>query len=145
MTIETLNAIKADASSLRTGLLDLGDKVSLAEAEGLVIPAEIDAALDATLLNLDTILTWVNQAITDGTVEEPQLESMAMFLSEIKAVFEKYSAVLNVINGEGYGAESYGTNYGGADVIQFTVTDPVSGQVTTKEFIQTSLSAVDLV
>lgn len=142
MTIETLNAIKADASSLRTGLLDLGDKVSLAEAEGLVIPAEVDAALDATLLNLDTILTWVNQAIEDGTVEEPQLEAMAMFLSEIKAVFEKYSAVLSIIDGAGYG-QDYGGS--GADVIQFTVTDPVSGQVTTKEFIQTSLSAVDLV
>lgn len=143
MTIETLNAIKADASSLRTGLLDLGDKVSLAEAEGLVIPAEVDAALDATLLNLNTILTWVNQAIADGTVEEPQLEAMAMFLSEIKAVFEKYSAVLSVIDGGTYGV-AYGESTG-ADVIQFTVTDPVSGQVTTKEFIQTSLSAVDLV
>ena len=142
MTIETLNAIKADASSLRTGLLDLGDKVSLAEAEGLVIPAEVDAALDATLLNLDTILTWVNQAIADGTVEEPQINVMQAFLAELKTVFEKYSAVLRIIDGSGGYGEGYGE--GTTDVIQFTVTDPVSGQVTTKEFIQTSLSAADL-
>ena len=140
MTIETLNAIKSDADSLRTGLLDMADKVSLVEAEGLVIPDDVDVAMDVILVNLNTILTWVNQAIADGTVEEPQITVMQAFLAELKTVFEKYSAVLSVIDGAGYG-----DSYGGADVIQFTVTDPVSGQVTTKEFIQTSLSAVDLV
>ena len=145
MTIETLNAIKSEADAINTGLIALDSKLTDAELSGVVIPTAVDDALLNLSLNLNTIINWVNQAIADGTVEEPQLEAMAMFLSEIKAVFEKYSAVLNIINGEGYGDESYGTNYGGADVIQFTVTDPVSGQVTTKEFIKTSLTAVDLV
>lgn len=145
MTIETLNTIKADASSLRTDLLDMADKVSLVEAEGLVIPAEVDTALDSILVDLNTILTWVDLAIQ--TIEDGgntgEIGVMQAMLAELKAVFEKYSAVLSVIDGtEGYG-EGYGE--GSADVIQFTVTDPVSGQVTTKEFIQTTLSAVDLV
>lgn len=143
MTIETLNAIKADVSSLRTGLLDMADKVSLVEAEGLVIPDDVDVAMDVILVNLNTILTWVNQAIADGTVEEPVLTTMQMFLQEIKTVFEKYSAVLSIIDGSGGYGEGYGE--GTTDVIQFTVTDPSTGTVSTKEFIQTSLSAADLV
>ena len=38
MTIETLNAIKYDATALRSGLLNMAEKVSLVEAEGVVIP-----------------------------------------------------------------------------------------------------------
>ena len=59
MTIETLNAIKDDATALRTGLLDMADKVSLVEAEGVVVPAEVDVALDAILVNLGTVLSWM--------------------------------------------------------------------------------------
>lgn len=140
MKIETLSAIKSEADGMFSSALDLGNKIDAAEAMGVVIPTDVDTAFMAMNANLQTIINWVNQAIADGTVEEPQLEAMAMFLSEIKAVFEKYSAVLSIIDGAGYG-----DSYGGADVIQFTVTDPTSGQVTTKEFIQTSLSAVDLV
>lgn len=141
MTIETLNAIKSEAVTLQTSIDVLNVRLSDYEViDGGVVPDEVDQAWANLTLNLDTIINWVNQAIADGTVEEPQLEAMIIFLSEIKAVFEKYSAVLSVIDGAGYG-----DSYGGADVIQFTVTDPVSGQVTTKEFIQTSLSAVDLV
>ena len=140
MTIETLNAIKSEADAMLSSAYTLGNKFDSAESAGVAIPADVDNAFAAITTNLQTILTWVQQAIDSGTAEEPQLEAMAMFLSEIKTVFEKYSAVLRVIDGAGYG-----DSYGGADVIQFTVTDPVSGQVTTKEFIQTSLSAVDLV
>lgn len=96
MTIETLNAIKDDATALRTGLLDMADKVSLVEAEGIVVPAEVDDALDAILVDLGTVLAWVEQAlqaITDGT-EEPTITAMQSFLNELKAVFDKYSAVL---------------------------------------------------
>ena len=142
MTIETLNAIKSEADAINTRLTALDSKLTDAELDGVVIPTAVDDALLNLTVNLQTIINWVNQAIADGKVEEPQLEAMAMFLSEIKAVFEKYSAVLSIIDGGTYGI-AYGESTG-ADVIQFTVTDPVSGQVTTKEFIQTSLSAVYL-
>ena len=129
MTIETLNEIKADATALRTGLLDMADKVSLVEAEGVVIPDDVDVAMDAILVNLGTILTWVEQAITDGT-EEPTITAMQAFLNELKAVFDKYSAVLERLDGTGYGL-----SYGGADFFRVTVTDPVSGDVETKDIV----------
>ena len=142
MTIETLNAIKDDATALRAGLLDMADKVSLVEAEGLVIPSEVDVALDAILVDLGVILAWVEQAITDGT-EEPELTAMRLFLSELKAVFDKYSAVIERLDGTGYGVA-----YGGADFFRVTVTDPVSGNVETKDIVPAvadTITSVDLV
>jgi len=145
MTIETLSAIKADATALRTGLLDMADKVSLVEAEGVVIPDDVDVAMDAILVNLGTVLSWVEQAlqaITDGT-EEPELNAMRLFLNELKAVFDKYSAVLERLDGAGYGL-----SYGGADFFRVTVTDPVSGDVETKDIVPAvadTITSVDLV
>ena len=141
MTIETLNEIKADATALRTGLLDMAEKVSLVEAEGLVIPSEVDVALDAILVDLGVILAWVEQAITDGT-EEPTITAMQAFLNELKAVFDKYSAVLERLDGTGYGL-----SYGGADFFRVTVTDPVSGGVETKDIVPAvadTITSVDL-
>ena len=146
MTIETLNEIKADATALRAGLLAMADKVSLVEAEGVVIPDDVDVAMDAILVNLGTVLTWVEQAITDGT-EEPELTAMRLFLNELKAVFDKYSAVLERLDGTGYGLD-YGLSYGGADFFRVTVTDPVSGDVETKDIVPAvadTITSVDLV
>ena len=141
MTIETLNAIKDDATALRTGLLDMADKVSLVEAEGVVVPAEVDVALDAILVDLGTILTWVEQAIDNGT-EEPEVQVMAAFLAELKAVFDKYAAVIEYMDGA-----AYGVSYGGADFFRVTVTDPVSGDVETKDVVPAvadTITSVDL-
>ena len=146
MTIETLNAIKNDATTLRSGLLDMAEKVSLVEAEGLVIPSEVDVALDAILVDLGVLLAWVQQAITDGT-EEPELTAMRLFLSELKAVFDKYSAVIERLDGAGYGLD-YGLSYGGADFFRVTVTDPISGNVETKDIVPAvadTITSVDLV
>ena len=146
MTIETLNAIKDDATTLRSGLLDMAEKVSLVEAEGLVIPSEVDVALDAILVDLGVILAWVEQAITDGT-EEPTITAMQAFLNELKAVFDKYSAVIERLDGTGYGLD-YGLSYGGADFFRVTVTDPVSGDVETKDIVPAvadTITSVDLV
>ena len=141
MTIETLNAIKDDATTLRSGLLDMAEKVSLVEAEGLVIPSEVDVALDAILVDLGVILAWVEQAIDNGT-EEPTITAMQAFLNELKAVFDKYSAVLERLDGTGYGL-----SYGGADFFRVTVTDPVSGDVETKDIVPAvadTITSVDL-
>lgn len=148
MTIETLNTIKADATALRTGLLDMADKVSLVEAEGVVIPDDVDVAMDAILVNLNTVLSWVEQAlqaITDRT-EEPELTAMQNFLNELKAVFDKYSAVLERLDGTGYGLD-YGLSYGGADFFRVTVTDPVSLDIETKDIVPAvadTITSVDL-
>ena len=146
MTIEALNEIKADATALRAGLLDMADKVSLVEAEGVVVPAEVDVALDAILVDLGVIFAWVEQAIDNGT-EEPELTAMRLFLNELKAVFDKYSAVIERLDGTGYSLD-YGLSYGGADFFRVTVTDPVSGDVETKDIVPAvadTITSVDLV
>ena len=145
MTIETLNEIKAAATALRTGLLDMAEKVSLVEAEGVVIPDDVDVAMDAILVNLGTVLSWAEQAlqaITDGT-EEPTITAMQAFLNELKAVFDKYSAVLERLDGTGYGEA-----YGAGSLFRVTVTDPVSGDVETKDIVPAvadTITSVDLV
>lgn len=142
MTIETLNVIKADASSLRNGLLDMADKVSLVGAEGLVIPAEVDGALDAILVDLGTILTWVDLAIQ--TIEDGgntgEIGVMQAMLAELKAVFDKYAAVIEYMDGAGWGE-----SYGGASFYRLTATDPVNGNVETKDIVSATLTSEQLV
>lgn len=138
MTIETLNSIKADATALRAGLLDMADKVSLVEAEGVVIPDDVDVAMDAILVNLGTVLSWVEQAlqaITDGT-EEPALGAMSAFLLELKEIFEKYSATIETI------VSGYGEGYGSPSGLRLTITyENVTDSV---EFMKNSLHSADL-
>ena len=135
MTIEALNEIKADATALRAGLLDMADKVSLVEAEGVVVPADVDVALDAILVNLNTVLSWVNQAIDNGT-EEPALGAMSAFLLELKEIFEKYSATIETI------VSGYGEGYGSPSGLRLTITyENVTDSV---EFMKNSLHSADL-
>lgn len=143
MTIETLNAIKTQASSLFESALDLGEQFNDAELNGVVIPGEVDVAFTALTTNLQTILTWVNQAIEDGTVEEPELTTMQAFLAELKAVFDKYAAVIEYVS-SGYG-EDMGDNYGGASFYRLTATDPVNGNVETKDIVSATLTSEQLV
>ena len=142
MTIETLNAIKDEALGLESSLADLAVKITEAENNGVVVPASVDDAYARMGVSLKVILDWVEQAITDGT-EEPELTAMRLFLSELKAVFDKYSAVLERLDGTGYGS-----SYGGADFFRVTVTDPVSGDVETKDIVPAvadTITSVDLV
>lgn len=141
MTIETLTAIKDDASAMFSSALELETRINNAETAGVVIPVEVDAAFTAVTTNLHIIITWVEQATTDGT-EEPELTTMQAFLAELKAVFDKYAAVIEYIDETGYGL-----SYGGADFFRVTVTDPISGNVETKDIVPAvadAITSVDL-
>lgn len=140
MTIETLNAIKAQAEALQESTLDLGGALDAAESSGVILPAEVDTAFADLTTNLYTILEWVNQAIEDGTVGEPELTTMQAFLVELKAVFDKYTAVIEYMDGAAYGA-----SYGGASFYRLTATDPVNGNVETKDIVSATLSSEQLV
>ena len=142
MTIETLNAIKDEVVTLESSLADLAVKITEAEDNGVVVPAPVDDAYAQMGVSLKVILDWVNEALENGT-EEPELTAMQSFLTELKAVFDKYSAVLERLDGAGYGS-----SYGGADFFRITVTDPVSGDVETKDIVPAvadTITSVDLV
>ena len=140
MTIETLNAIKAEADELNGRVVNLAHLLDTAEAESVLIPQEVDLALDDLAGSIFTIISWVNQAIEDGTVEEPQVRVMQAFLAELKAVFDKYVAVIEYMDGAGWGE-----NYGGASFYRITATDPVNGNVETKDIVSATLTSEQLV
>lgn len=142
MTIETLNAIKAEAEALNTSMSDLAVKITDAEDNGVAVPATVDEAYTNIITSLQTILTWVNKAIEDGTVEEPELTTMQAFLAELKAVFDKYAAVIEYVS-SGYG-EDMGESYGGASFYRLTATDPVNGNVETKDIVSATLTSEQL-
>lgn len=137
MTIETLNAIKSEAVNLQASLDVLNIRISDYEfAASTTVPAEVNNAWISIQVNLTTILDWVEQAIDNGT-EEPELTAMRLFLNELKAVFDKYYAVLERIDGS-----AYGTSYGGADFFRVTVIDPVSGEIQTKDIVPAIANAI---
>lgn len=141
MTIETLNAIKAEATTLQTSIDVLNIRLSDYEvASGVQVPEEINFAWSNLGPNLRVIVNWVNQAIEDATVEEPELTTMQAFLAELKAVFDKYAAVIEYMDGEGYGE-----SYGGASFYRLTATDPVNGNVETKDIVSATLTSEQLV
>ena len=142
MTIETLNAIKAEIITIDAGLTTLDSKLTDAELAGVVIPAAVDDALLNLSVNLQTILTWVNQAIADGG-NSGEIGVMQAFLAELKAVFDKYAAIIEYVS-SGYG-ENMGENYGGASFYRLTATDPVNGNVETKDIVSASLTSEQLV
>ena len=143
MTIETLNAIKDEAVALQVGIDNFAQTITNAELAGVEIPQEVDDAYTALTVNLGIIYTWVLQAIEDGTVEEPELTTMQAFLGELKAVFDKYAAVIEYVS-SGYG-EDMGENYGGASFYRLTATDPVNGNVETKDIVSAIITSEQLV
>ena len=98
MTIETLNAIKDEALSLKLGLDFLNTKLEEYETVSIEdIPDQVNAAWENLHLNLDTIITWVNQAIADGG-NTGEIGVMQAMLAELKAVFDKYAAVIEYVS-----------------------------------------------
>lgn len=139
MTIETLNAIKAEADELNGRVANLANLLDTAESESVVIPQEVDLALDELASNIFTIISWVNQAIADGG-SIGEIGAMQAFLAELKAVFDKYAAVIEYMDGAGFGE-----SYGGASFYRLTATDPVNGNVETKDIVSATITSEQLV
>lgn len=139
MTIETLNAIKTEIIAIDARLTTLDSKLTDAELAGVVIPATVDDALLNLSVNLQTILTWVNQAIADGG-NTGEVGVMQAMLAELKAVFDKYAAVIEYMDGA-----AYGVSYGGASFYRLTATDPVNGNVETKDIVSATITSEQLV
>ena len=143
MTIEALNAIKDEATTLQTSIGVLNIRMSDYElASGSAVPADVNNAWVSIDSGINTILTWVNQAIADGG-NTGEIGVMQAMLAELKAVFDKYAAVIEYVS-SGYG-EDMGENYGGASFYRLTATDPVNGNVETKDIVSATLSSEQLV
>lgn len=86
----------------------------------------------------DDIRIWANQKI----LESEQEQVMTTFLAEMKVVFDKYTAKLEV----GSSTDGYGVDYGNGTVnagVKFTAT--LDGVTATKEINKTVIVGSDLV
>lgn len=143
MTTETLNAIKAEAEGIYASVNTLNGKLNEYEnASGELVPDHVNTAWSGLTVSLDTILTWVNQAIADGG-NSGEIGVMQAFLAELKVVFDKYSAVIEHVS-SGYG-ENMGENYGGASFYRLTATDPVNGNAETKDIVSATITSEQFV
>lgn len=90
--------------------------------------------------NIENIEAWANAAIEQANQEEQQIV-MDNFLAEMKVVFDKYSASVEV----GNPAEGYGTNYGGGGAAWFKLSATFEGTTATKEINKSVIVGSDLV
>lgn len=110
----------------------LSDTVNLADPENT-----FGAAFSQIYGNLNSVEEWANAKI----LEADQETVMNGFLSELKVVFDKYAARMEVGSDEsGYG-ESYGT--GGTVGVKFTAT--TDGVTASKEINKAVIVSGDLV
>jgi hypothetical protein len=128
-TMATLVDIQADVEGMQAALTTIDEQVALIEADGVVVPTEVDNAFGDINTGLSVLLTWVMQTIEDGNTEVP-VTVMQQFLSELKAVFDKYSATIERLD-----PASYGTSYGSASVFRFNIVEPETGTLDSKEIV----------
>lgn len=111
------------------------------------LASDVDTAdpttqFNATFINIfesiETIEAWANQKILEAQ-EEAELAVMTNFLAELKLVFDKYTAKIEVDSHSGYG-ESFGDS---GVFIKLTAT--FEGVSSTKEINKSMIVGEDLI
>jgi hypothetical protein len=130
--LELLQNALIDLGKTEMLVTDIGDTLDTVDAENL-LGDEFNILFD----NLSLIRTWIDNKI----VEQSGVSVINSFLGELKMVFEKYQAVLTVVEGD---ATGYGENWGqgGSGGIKFEVT--LDGVSASKTFDQSVLTSSDL-
>lgn len=110
----------------------------------------LETSLTAASMSMETELSLIeNTLLSIDTAAQAKLDSLAQeevinsFLAEMKLVFDKYTAKMEVgSSGVGYG-ESYGSGTTSAGGIKFTAT--LDNVTSTKEINKTIITSQDLV
>lgn len=134
MTIDKakFEAVLSQLDAVKNSTALLGDKVDSADPDNT-----FSVDFDVILYKFEAIEDWANQKI----LEADQETVMNGFLSELKVVFDKYAAKMEVGSDEtGYG-ESYGTS--GTTGVKLTAT--LDGVTSTKEINKAVIVSGDLV
>lgn len=109
----------------------LSDTVNLADPENT-----FGAAFSQIYGNLTSVEEWANQKI----LEADQETVMNGFLSELKVVFDKYAARMEVGSDE----SGYGTNYGGGNSVGVKFVATLDGVTASKEINKAVIVSGDL-
>lgn len=111
----------------------LGDDVDAADPENT-----FDVLFNSIFGNLASVEEWA----TNKILEADQEEVMDNFLAELKVVFDKYTAKIEL----GSSATGYGEAYGeGETAVGIKLTATFEGVTSTKEINKSVITSVDLV
>lgn len=131
-TKQAYEQVITDADATLVSLLALGSSIGETDLELYANISEIETNLGEIIL--------AAQAKLDNLAQE---EVMNSFLAEMKLVFDKYTAKMEIgSSGVGYG-ESYGAASTSAAGIKFTAT--LNDVTSTKEINKTLITSQDLV
>lgn len=104
---------------------------------------ETDLVLEVSLNSIENNLIDIRRAAQTKLDEFAQEEVMSSFLSEMKVVFDKYTAKMEI----GSSGVGYGENWGGGSTsaagIKFTAT--LNDVASTKEINKTIITSQDLI
>lgn len=95
---------------------------------------------DGFSIELDSIKVWA-QSYIDQAIQEEQNAVMNNFLAELKLVFDKYAAQMEV----GSNDTGYGTNYGGGTSAGVKLTATFEGTTAIREINKAVIVGADLV
>lgn len=95
---------------------------------------------DGFSIELDSIKVWA-QSYIDQAIQEEQNAVMNNFLAELKLVFDKYSAQMEV----GSNATGYGESYGGGTSVGVKLTATFEGITAIREINKAVIVGSDLV
>ncbi len=115
----------------------LGDSVDTADPENT-----FGVAINSIYGNLSSIEAWAQGFIDQANQEEAELAVMTSFISELKVVFDKYTAKIEI----GSATTGWGMNYGeGETATGFMLTATFEGVTSSKEINKAVIVSEDLV
>lgn len=108
----------------------------------------LDTSLFAASMNRDTEISLIEDTLLSiDTAAQTKLdefaqeEVMSSFLAELKVVFDKYTAKMEV----GSSGAGYGTAYGTGEAVGIKFTATLDNVISTKEINKTIITSQDLV
>ena len=114
----------------------LGDSVDIADPENT-----FGVAISSIYGNLSSIQAWASDKINQANQEEAELAVMTNFLAEMKVVFDKYAAKIEI----GSATTGWGLSYGeGETATGFMLTATFDGLTATKEINKAVIVSGDL-
>jgi hypothetical protein len=116
-------------------------QVSLTTLNTDVNTADSTNTFGSIFTNILAELTTINTWAANMVLQADQEVVMTDFLSELKAVFDKYTAEIEV----GSAADGYGTSYGGGGNVGIKLSAMLNGVIATKEINKAVIVGGDLV
>lgn len=134
MTDTTLfEAVITQANGFQVSMDTLVESIYTADTTVIEFEPQFDAIQDT----IDSVKAWAAQKIQEADQEEV----MDNFLAELKVVFDKYAASMQV----GSAGQGYGENWGGGNSIGVKFVTTLDGVTSTKEINKSVIVGSDLV